>query len=337
VPDEAFQRTRPTGGEIARWALVLLGWTVAIVLAVCAVIRIAVGDDGSVAVAVNAFTLWLYLPSYLLFALAVVLRRRLLTVIAALIVGCHVVWVWPVGEGAAAIPAAARHAPSFLLFSANVDFENPTPLRLLREVRRVDPDVIDLQEVTPEWVDRLRATGLLRRYPYHVLAPATGPNGTALLARFPLRNAKVLTTRGDRMARATVVVGGRTVRLMAVHPTAPTTFERWDAQRRAVTRTVVTEERPIVLAGDFNNTQFNAWIGQLQGIGLESAHELLGRGFATTWPNGKRSFPPIRLDHALVSQGVAPLSIREGQGAGSDHRPVIVRLAVLPPRVTQRS
>jgi endonuclease/exonuclease/phosphatase (EEP) superfamily protein YafD len=38
----------------------------------------------------------------------------------------------------------------------------------------------------------------------------------------------------------------------------------------------------------------------------------------------------MRLDHVLVSPGVDVQSIREGIGQGSDHRPVIAGLALLP-------
>jgi endonuclease/exonuclease/phosphatase family metal-dependent hydrolase len=38
----------------------------------------------------------------------------------------------------------------------------------------------------------------------------------------------------------------------------------------------------------------------------------------------------MRLDHVLVSAGVEVRSIREGLGQGSDHRPIIADLVLLP-------
>jgi endonuclease/exonuclease/phosphatase family metal-dependent hydrolase len=38
----------------------------------------------------------------------------------------------------------------------------------------------------------------------------------------------------------------------------------------------------------------------------------------------------LRLDHVLVSPGVEVQAIQEGVGQGSDHRPVIADLALLP-------
>jgi endonuclease/exonuclease/phosphatase family metal-dependent hydrolase len=37
----------------------------------------------------------------------------------------------------------------------------------------------------------------------------------------------------------------------------------------------------------------------------------------------------MRLDHVLVSPGVAVQAIRDGVGQGSDHRPVIADLVLL--------
>ena len=85
----------------------------------------------------------------------------------------------------------------------------------------------------------------------------------------------------------------------------------------------------MIAVGDFNVTQFNAWMGDLEDLGYRSAFEELGRGTATTWPNGMYALPPVRLDHVLVRNGVVPLRIREGLGQGSDHKPVIVDVALV--------
>jgi endonuclease/exonuclease/phosphatase (EEP) superfamily protein YafD len=78
---------------------------------------------------------------------------------------------------------------------------------------------------------------------------------------------------------------------------------------------------------------------ELKHTGLLSAHERLGHGMDTTWPNGMTRavlglpfpLPPIRLDHVFTTPNIVPLSIREGRGIGSDHKPVITRLAIVPP------
>jgi endonuclease/exonuclease/phosphatase (EEP) superfamily protein YafD len=47
-------------------------------------------------------------------------------------------------------------------------------------------------------------------------------------------------------------------------------------------------------------------------------------------------FQPIRLDHLLVSREVEMLSVAEGEGRGSDHRPIVAEFALRPERARAR-
>jgi endonuclease/exonuclease/phosphatase (EEP) superfamily protein YafD len=116
---------------------------------------------------------------------------------------------------------------------------------------------------------------------------------------------------------------------VGVHPVAPTeTFARNQRQQRAITAIVRRLPRPRIVAGDFNSTMYNAWMDELTDLGLREAHEAVGRPFATTWPNGELLLPPLRIDHVLVDSPLVPQRAAEGRGQGSDHRPVIVDLAI---------
>ena len=125
------------------------------------------------------------------------------------------------------------------------------------------------------------------------------------------------------------MVGGRRIHLAGVHPVAPLeTFERNQRAQRAITAIARNMARPRVLVGDFNATPYNRWYQQLLDLGLRDAHESVGRPFATTWPNGQQRVPPLLLDHLFADPSVVPVAVREGRGTGSDHRPIIVDLAV---------
>ena len=101
----------------------------------------------------------------------------------------------------------------------------------------------------------------------------------------------------------------------------------WREQMIALGARIDPRETMIV-AGDLNASPFARSYRALAARGLRGAHESVGRGLATTWPNGMMPFPPMRLDHVLVSPSIAVRSAREGRGAGSDHRPVIVDLTI---------
>jgi endonuclease/exonuclease/phosphatase (EEP) superfamily protein YafD len=313
---------------IAGLGLVVAGWAVVCALGLAATVRLVARDRGWYAFAIDAYTFWLYLPAYVVGIGAWLAGLGALAIAALLLVVCHVVWIAPsLGRGAPRAPEA-RAAPRFVLASSNLRHNNLTPDALVRELRSFDADVVSLQEVTPAWVERFRAHGLFDRFPYRVLAPVDGLGGTGILSRFPIESSEIVEVRGSRFATATIAIAGQSVQLVSVHPLAPVTFELWDAQRREITAFAQRASRPLVLAGDFNATAYNRWLGELKDLDLASAHALLGRGLATTWPNGVRRLPPIRLDHVFVSPTVVPLAIAHGRGPGSDHRPVVVTLAL---------
>jgi endonuclease/exonuclease/phosphatase (EEP) superfamily protein YafD len=122
------------------------------------------------------------------------------------------------------------------------------------------------------------------------------------------------------------------VQLYNVHPTSPglgdDIADDWNEGWRAITGILDDESGSLVIAGDFNINQHHHWYRELKDMGLRSAHEQRGRGNATTWPTG-RKLRPIRIDHIFQTRDIVPLSVREGRGEGSDHRPVIAELAVL--------
>jgi endonuclease/exonuclease/phosphatase (EEP) superfamily protein YafD len=91
------------------------------------------------------------------------------------------------------------------------------------------------------------------------------------------------------------------------------------------------ERGALVVAGDFNATRHHPSFRRFLSDGMADAHEERGRGWAATWPQNRRPLPPLmRLDHVLVSPDVEVRSIREGLGQGSDHRPIIADLVLLP-------
>jgi endonuclease/exonuclease/phosphatase (EEP) superfamily protein YafD len=70
---------------------------------------------------------------------------------------------------------------------------------------------------------------------------------------------------------------------------------------------------------------------QLTADRLRSAHDDRGRGWVSTWPNGQVWLPPVRIDQVFVSPEVECVRIVEGEGRGSDHKPVIVDVRIREP------
>jgi endonuclease/exonuclease/phosphatase (EEP) superfamily protein YafD len=319
------RRTRIT----ARVALAAV-WLVALGLVALVVARLVAHDDNASLALLNAQTVWVYLPAYAIASAAWCFRRYALAVLMTGVVLVHAIAVFEsVGE-AEPVPAAARAAPRLRLLSTNVRYTNPTPERLARELLAADADVLLVQEVTPEWGRVFDAAGFDERYPHVEIWPRRDAGGQAIYSTLPMSDVRVVERENWPTISARVRVGDVSVALVDVHTIGPPSgMSRHVATVDALVDLAESLPAPRVLAGDFNATPYNRTLDRIADLGLDSAHERRGRGLATTWPNGEKNLPPIRLDHVFVDDEIVILDVRELDGTGSDHKPVLVDLAIM--------
>ncbi|MEW2131148.1 endonuclease/exonuclease/phosphatase family protein [Streptomyces sp. NPDC005435] len=202
---------------------------------------------------------------------------------------------------------------------------------VVRLVRSERIDVLAVEELPPAGVRALAEAGLGRVLPYRELHPE---NDSSLYSRLPLTHGgplKADTAWPQTAAR--VRVGGRTVRLVAVHTYYPLgDAARWGRDMTALTSVARADGPDTVFLGDFNASLDHARMRTLLSSGgLTDTHAELGHGWAPTWPAGKPLLPPlVQLDHVLHGPGLAAVSVREHTVPGTDHRAVVARLALLP-------
>ena len=329
----------PAPSKPAIRPLVALCWLAALALAGCAVARLAAHDATMVLIWVNSFTLYFYLPVYPVLVAALCRRRWRLAGASAAVAGCHLAWVLPDFAPAAKLPDHLDRGVSLRIVSANLFAGNPSRERLAKELLDADADVLLLQEYSPSWVKVLQSAGLFEKYPHRVFKVRADAFGIALFSKWPLSDAEIWRVSDLPMARATVHVGDARLRVVNVHPLPPRSPQYvrvWNEQLAALAEELAEETGPVVAVGDYNATQHSAWHRRLTSGRMRSAHLDRGRGWAITWPNGQMRLPPIRIDHALLSPEVACREIAEGEGAGSDHQPLVVDLVILPAEDTGR-
>lgn len=310
----------------------VLGWAIALPLAAVALLRVVAHDRWVVSIWADAFTFWIYLPAYAVALAAAYFRQWRLLPVAAAVATLHLTWVLPDYRDAVAIPPEAWNAPRLRVFSANLKFDNPDFGPIMAEAAAFNPDVLLLQEFTPGAEAALQEAGLDRLLPYHVSDPSARSRGTAIYSRFPMQG-ETWMVAGIQMTRATIERDGVALRVYNVHPVSPSSgsnAELWADEMAALVDALRHEAGRVVVAGDFNTTQHHVWYSRLIALGLRDAHVERGRGNATTWPNHTRLLPEIRIDQVLVGGPVTPLAIGEGRGAGSDHRPMLFEVALLP-------
>ncbi len=313
------------------WLAAAVGWLVAVPLALAAAAHLARFDqETTVLLLVAGLIPWLWVPALLPVVVGLWTRRRVLAALSVGVLLLDLVWAL-VGLGRPRAVPGAGTVPQLRLFSANLHYDNPRIDSIATEIRTAAADVVALTELSEENAAGLRRAGVLRAHRHAVVRSRGGAFGIGLWSRLPLVRPQVIAVAGVPVIRATVLLGGRRLRLYVVHTVAPLgpDLDRWREQLAWLEQAVQHERDPVVVAGDLNATRWHRGLSRLLAEGLDDAHERRGRGWAATWPRDRWPLPPLlRLDHVLVSRQVGVRAVWEGAGNGSDHLPVLADLVL---------
>jgi endonuclease/exonuclease/phosphatase (EEP) superfamily protein YafD len=227
------------------------------------------------------------------------------------------------------------------LLITNVWMENRDFEKWRGVVTGEDADVIMGVETDRWWAEQMRA--LEADYPHKHEVPQEDTYGMVVYSRFPLEDLEVKRLVEDEVpsvwARVKLPDGPR-VQLVFVHPRPPRPDIGQDSHLRdaelvLVARAVEPLERPVVVAGDFNDVAWSYTTSLFQKLaGLLDPRR--GRGLFMTF---HADHPLLRypLDHIFHSDDLALVEIRVLGHTGSDHFPVLVDLAYVADRADQEA
>lgn len=324
--DRGSRRGR-TGRRVARLALAVV---LAVPLTLTAV-RVTGLDAGTtLAVPIVLFPYSLTLSVLGLGAMLAVagLRSRWAAIAVAVLTAAQIALLAPrFMPDERDVPA---QAPELRVATINANVGAADPVALVRLVQSERVDVLAVQQLPTAGIAALTAAGMDTLLPYHELRPEYD---SSIYSRFPLtRGGPLSADTAWPQTTAEVTVGGRTVRLVAVHTYYPVgDAERWTRDMRALAEVARDSGPDTVLLGDFNATLDHTPMRDLLAAGLTDTHAELGRGWARTWPVGMTLLPPlVQIDHVLHGSGLAGVSVGERTVPGTDHRAVVAVLALLP-------
>jgi endonuclease/exonuclease/phosphatase (EEP) superfamily protein YafD len=273
-----------------------------------------------------SYTPYVATASVVVLAAALLARCWREALVAVVVVAAFAAFVLP--RAVAGADTAGRDGGALTVLSVNILGGGADVGRVVDLVRREKPDVLSVQELTPEAVARLDAAGLATALPHRALRPRPGVSGTGLFARYPLIAGRGLDQRSTfDMARATLKLPSRDVEFVAVHTSPPLPGPptgRWARDFGLLPRP--DRDGPLrVLAGDFNATLDHGPLRDLLGSGYADAAAAVGAGLVPTWPNG-HTLPPVTIDHVLVDDRAGVRLVRVFDVPGSDHRAVVAQL-----------
>lgn len=273
--------------------------------------------------------------TWIALTLAIVRGEWLLASVAAVLAAYHVLVVWRLARPDAA-PRWVAHAPRTNVVMANVYVDNDDFGPAARQLLEVDADVLVVVETTPAFraaFDELCGD----RYPFRTFDEDDhGEYAVSLYCSAEPKRIGMIDIGELRAASATISVGPGELTVIGAIPMAAVDaggYEVWRRQLRGLARFAGRSRTPLVITGDLNTTVHRAAFDDLRDAGLADAHDALGEGWRPSFQLSATGLlsklgPLVRLDHALVNRSAWATSVRDLDSAGSDHRPLVVEVAV---------
>jgi endonuclease/exonuclease/phosphatase (EEP) superfamily protein YafD len=329
--------SRRHGPLAVRVGLLAVSWLIVAVLGLLALLRLVAWDSIQPLIVLNALTLVVYLPAWVVAAGALIARRWWLTAAATIIVAVQVMFVVPELSAATPVPAWAQRAPVVRVLDVNVDRTPHFDTGYRRAIESERPDLITLEEVTPTTMQSVTDSGMLASFPYRCAAPAYGATGFLIASRLRLTGCRIRSVFvygqwNPYMVEATLWSPGGPVALRLVHPLAPfpAYWRKWSAALAAVNQSIRASGNSsnVLMIGDFNATWGNKGFAALLDDGLTDGAAARGKATDMTWPNGALVPPFVRIDHVLTGARMAVTEIDAKPGFGTDHRYLTATVAL---------
>lgn len=213
------------------------------------------------------------------------------------------------------------------VWAFNKDYE-----KVGKEIHRYQPDILFLMEVDEKWITKLKKN--TESYPYQKLIPGLKYEGLAFYSRLPV-DFEVIPF--EKQVEDTVLVrpsiwahftkGTQRTDFLAIHPTAPVKYSRFEARNEFLKNLIHFKKRfskQKVVLGDLNMTSYSPWFHYFCRE-LEVIDSRIGFGLQPSWREfcGLLQLP---LDHFLVSSSIRVVKRETGKEIGSDHLPVYIEL-----------
>ena len=245
-----------------------------------------------------------------------------------------------------------RNKYSLTILSHNTGQNLPGYENRYRLITDIDADIVLLQEVTDEFIQRY-GQELAVNYPHMAIGPGQKDRDQTvrmgILSKYPIVDVLDFKLAEDGLVfqqRAVIDYKGLNIAVYNIHTTFPWLYLREnstfnhirfpiydDVVRRSeidkLYTLITNEQLPVLLGGDFNFGDQSDDYRKIQDAGLVDVYRNVGYGFGFTWPINrtpsvsiKPAIPFIRVDYIFHSPDFHPIASKLLRETGSDHRPI---------------
>lgn len=312
-------------------------WVYVILFFLWIIFRFVFFDSLWLLALINTIALYIFVPLIIFFPFALILRKwRLLIALGfplGMFIGLYASFFIPSLSPPISPNQPIIKAMTFNMLRSNTDYDS-----IIKMIAEDKPDIIGLQEVTPQAVPIL-IEGFKKDYPYHAFHPVELSHNVGILSRFPIDKFIALPSPPiERGIQVTLRLNnGEPLEAIVAHliPFYPLNrfwkfAQYWYAHRAKevsyLNNIAKQYNEPVIVMCDCNFTDTSETYSLMQNAMNDSFHQA-GWGFGHTFLSPL--FPAARLDYVWHTKNIKTIDAYVGKQAGSDHLPVIAKLQLV--------
>jgi endonuclease/exonuclease/phosphatase (EEP) superfamily protein YafD len=260
------------------------------------------------------------------------LKKRTLAAVAGIVAGIHLMIISPYLQltgGKNSTLELAESEPTMKVAFVNSYWMQPDMTQLIAAIKEMQPDVVFLEELQPDQYEAVKAG--LPEYPFSYHESVSYAFDMGVFSRIPVDAVKPhYFVPNVPTLEVSVTLGDKTTKLIGVHPYSPVSQEFTQKRNELLVELFDYTNKQTdttVMGGDFNITQFSPVFREVTKnarlIDTQKQFPL-----ENTWPTHVPKFLAIPIDQVFVSPDVKVLERYRGPNTGSDHWPLVVKVAL---------
>lgn len=222
------------------------------------------------------------------------------------------------------------------LMTYNIFFKNSSPNSSLNKIKNYDPDILVIQELTPDWELKIEnSIGL--KYPYRRISASRGTHGIGVYSKFPIEDSKLIDNNKLPFVQILELnINNKKVQLINVHLASPaiavehpenfidlfsSNYKLRSQQLEKINMIANEREDEFnaqILIGDLNTTRYEPIYRDIKNHWI-NLYDLAGTGLGLTFPNSNKVGPILALDYVFARGVVKVIEMKVIEGGGSDH------------------
>lgn len=232
------------------------------------------------------------------------------------------------------------------VMSYNLFFKNKSKSQSITIIKNANPDLIFVQELTPEWASEIDRT-IGGMYKYKLTKPLSGTHGIGIYSKYKINNQKFLNNSYKKPYAQIVdlVIDKKTIQLINTHLASPAiavenkgNFFSLFSSNYQIRREQIKELNDLAISGSKSyhcqllvgdlNTLYSEPLFKILKLKWSNSNNGLLRWMKFNFPNSSKIMSFVTLDYILGRGKLKFIESKVLKGGSSDHLAIMTKLKI---------